>query len=122
MNLVNSSAWGIYSRLGNKNNAGAAMFYKTSIKPWLMLLLVCIATYSYADPDLTDDEIAKILIQESIGNYSGNCPCPYNLMRNGKPCKGHSAWSKPGGESPLCYRADITEEMIREWREGHSNN
>lgn len=95
------------------------MFYKTSIKPWLMFLFVCIATYSYAEPDLTDDEIARILIQESIRNYSGRCPCPYNLMKNGRRCGGNSAYSKPRGKSPLCYREDVTEEMIREWRDGH---
>lgn len=93
------------------------MFYKTSIKLRLMLAFVCITTYSQAEPDLTDDQIAQILIKESIRNYSGNCPCPYNLMRNGKPCKGHSAWSKPGGKQPLCFRDDVTEEMIEEWRD-----
>lgn len=96
------------------------MFYKTRIKLWLTLLFACIATYSYADPDLTDDQIAEMLIRESIRNYSGNCPCPYNVMRNGKLCKGHSAWSKPGGESPLCYRDDVTAELIREWRDVRS--
>lgn len=95
------------------------MFCKTSIKSWLALFFICIASYSFADPDLTDDQIAEILIQESIRNYSGNCPCPYNVMRNGKLCKGHSAWSKPGGEEPLCFRDDVTEEMIGEWRDEH---
>jgi hypothetical protein len=98
------------------------MFYKTRIKLWLTLLFVCIATYSYADPDLTDDEIANILIQESISNYSGRCPCPYNLMKDGRRCGGNSAYSKPRGESPLCYREDVTEELIGEWREGQSKN
>lgn len=91
------------------------MFYKTSIKPWFMLLCIGIASYSYADPDLTDDEIAATLIRESIRSYSGNCPCPYNIMKNGRRCGGTSAYSKPKGKSPLCYREDVTEEMIREW-------
>jgi hypothetical protein len=81
-----------------------------------MLLLVFIAAYSHANSDLTDDEIAAILIQESIRNYSGNCPCPYNLMKNGRRCGGNSAYSKPGGKSPLCYRSDVTQELIGEWK------
>jgi hypothetical protein len=26
----------------------------------------------------SDADIAQLLIDESINNYSGNCPCPYN--------------------------------------------
>lgn len=29
-------------------------------------------------------QVKQILIQQSISNYSGNCPCPYNTMRNGR--------------------------------------
>lgn len=86
------------------------------IKIGLMLFVIFVATHSCADSNLTDDEIAAVLIQESIRNYSGNCPCPYNLMKNGRRCGGHSAYSKPGGKSPLCYRDDVTEELIEEWK------
>lgn len=33
----------------------------------------------------------------------GRCDCPYDLMRNGRLCGGRSAYSKPGGRSPVCY-------------------
>lgn len=36
--------------------------------------------------------------------YVGTCDCPYDLMRNGRRCGGNSAYSKPGGRSPVCYR------------------
>ena len=50
------------------------------------------------------------MIEESIGNYPGRCPCPYSIMSNGKKCGKRSAYSKPGGYEPLCYVSDITGE------------
>jgi hypothetical protein len=47
------------------------------------------------------------MIRKSIQSYKGNCPCPYNTMKNGRTCGMTSAWSKPGGASPLCYLSDI---------------
>jgi hypothetical protein len=35
--------------------------------------------------------------------YVGTCDCPYDLMRNGRRCGGRSAYSRPGGRSPICY-------------------
>ena len=50
------------------------------------------------------------LIRESIANYPGQCPCPYSIMTNGYRCGERSAYSKPGGYEPLCYKSDITSE------------
>jgi hypothetical protein len=58
------------------------------------------------------DQIVQAIIQRSLAGYSGNCPCPYNRMRNGRSCGGNSAYSKPGGASPLCYPTDVTQAMI----------
>ena len=66
---------------------------------------------------LTDAQIRKILIAESIASYPGNCPCPYNTARNGSMCGGRSAYSRPGGAAPFCYPKDVTDEMVREYRE-----
>jgi hypothetical protein len=62
-------------------------------------------------------KLKKILIQQSISQYSGNCPCPYNLARNGSSCGRRSAYSRAGGFSPLCYEQDIAPEMIRQFRQ-----
>lgn len=72
---------------------------------------------AYALPALTDAEIRERIIQESLRGYRGNCPCPYNLMRNGRECGGSSAYSKPGGASPLCYPKDISDGMVRQYRQ-----
>jgi len=64
-----------------------------------------------AQKSLSDLEIKKILIQESIESYPGNCPCPYNSASNGYRCGKRSAWSRAGGYSPLCYERDVTQNM-----------
>lgn len=57
----------------------------------------------------------KILIERSIALYSGRCPCPYNVMRNGRRCGGNSAYSRPGGASPLCYLGDVSDRMVADF-------
>ena len=66
--------------------------------------------------DLSDAEIRQILIEESINSYPGNCPCPYNRASNGSRCGKRSAYSKPGGYSPLCYETDVTDAMVERYR------
>ena len=67
---------------------------------------------------LTDDEIRRILIQQSLRSYSGSCPCPYNTDRGGRRCGGRSAYSRPGGASPLCYPSDISDRAVDAYRAG----
>ena len=57
-------------------------------------------------------KIKKRLMEESIRNYPGNCPCPYFLDRAGRRCGKRSAWSRPGGYEPFCYESDIPETVI----------
>lgn len=67
-------------------------------------------------PQLSDSQIRIALINRSIALYRGACPCPYNVMRNGRRCGGDSAYSSPGVASPLCYERDITAAMIADYR------
>ena len=62
------------------------------------------------------DAIKKKMIQESINNYSGNCPCPYNTARNGSRCGKRSAYHRAGGYVPLCYAEDVTAQMIKNYK------
>lgn len=68
---------------------------------------------------MTDAEAKQAIIQESLASYPGPCPCPYNVMRNGRACGTLSAYSKPGGYSPVCYASDVTAEMIAVYRRTH---
>lgn len=65
---------------------------------------------------LSDAQVKKLMIRESIDAYPGNCPCPYNTASNGSSCGGRSAWSRAGGAEPLCFASDITAEMVAEYR------
>ena len=64
----------------------------------------------------TDAQIRQILINESIARYSGSCPCPYNTDRGGRRCGDRSAYSRPGGASPLCYPGDISDGALEAYR------
>ena len=68
---------------------------------------------------LSDAQIKQLLIDESIAAYSGNCPCPYNTARNGSRCGRRSAYSREGGEAPLCYPKDVSAEMVQSYRDQH---
>ena len=57
------------------------------------------------------------MISESIARYPGNCPCPYNRDARGRRCGKRSAWDRQGGYSPLCFPADITPDMVRDFCE-----
>lgn len=82
---------------------------------------VLLISSAFAEPkkQFSDDEVAKILIQQSIAEYPGPCACPYNTMKNGRSCGGRSAYSRKGGYAPLCYREDVSEVQIKQWRVNH---
>jgi hypothetical protein len=67
-------------------------------------------------PAITDATVIARIIAGSIGAYPGNCPCPYSRDRAGRSCGQRSAYSKPGGYSPICYPADVTGAMIEAFR------
>lgn len=71
---------------------------------------------STGPPELTDDEIRDRMISQSISSYSGNCPCPYFRDSAGRRCGARSAWSRGGGAAPLCYRGDISDEAVTNYR------
>lgn len=67
----------------------------------------------------SDAEIRQRIIEQSIAHYRatrGNCPCPYNRMRNGRRCGGNSAWSRPGGASPKCQANDVSQAEVEAYR------
>jgi hypothetical protein len=80
------------------------------------IALSLIISFSFAKGSLSDDQIKKQMIQQSIASYSGSCPCPYNATRNGSSCGARSAYSKPGGYDPLCYPKDITPSMLNDYK------
>jgi hypothetical protein len=68
---------------------------------------------------LTAAAIAAIIIKASRDQYYATghpCACPDDTARNGSSCGGRSAYSRPGGASPLCYPSDVTAAMIEAYR------
>lgn len=77
----------------------------------------CVAPAQTFNCKLPVPTLKEQMIQESIARYPGNCPCPYNRDARGHNCGGRSAWSRAGGYAPLCFPADITPDMVREFCE-----
>ena len=64
----------------------------------------------------SDSQIRQLLMQQSLAYYSGSCPCPYNVDRAGRRCGRRSAYSRPGGASPMCYPSDVSDAQIQAYR------
>jgi hypothetical protein len=67
-------------------------------------------------PPKSDAQITQEIIKSSLASYAGSCPCPYNTDRAGRSCGRRSAYSRPGGASPVCYASDVTKRMIDDYR------
>ena len=90
--------------------------YKVFLAFPLAVVLSLLPYQVNSRPSLTEEQITQLIIQQSIASYPGNCPCPYNQASNGSRCGKRSAYSKPGGASPICYPEDVTPEMIKRFR------
>ena len=84
----------------------------------LILAVALIAAWGQQSKkaEKTDAEIKQEIIKDSIATYRGSCPCPYNVDRAGRRCGARSAYSRPGGASPICYEKDVTQKMVVDYR------
>lgn len=93
------------------------------LQSWSFTLVAALVAVSAgplsARTTLSDVQIKQRIINQSIAEYPGNCPCPYNTARNGSNCGGRSAYSRGGGYSPLCYPGDVSAAKVRAWRQSH---
>jgi hypothetical protein len=63
-----------------------------------------------AQPALTDQQIAAIIVKESRDAYyrTGHpCACPEDLARNGSRCGRRSAYTRPGGAEPYVPKEKV---------------
>ena len=86
------------------------------------LIIIALLVLGIAPAHASDDKIREIIIQQSIASYPGTCACPYSTMRNGRRCGRRSAYSKPGGYSPICYKTDIPQAMVEKFKRQLSGN
>ncbi|WP_072034018.1 hypothetical protein [Rahnella aquatilis] len=99
------------------------MFTAARSSVCLLALILSLFTFPSAAKSgkLSDDTVKQLIIQESIDSYSGNCACPFNSARNGSSCGRRSAWSRAGGYAPICYKDEVTKDMVQEWRGSHAS-
>ena len=105
---------GLDSNGGHHNRKTGQYHYHRSPTPRPVVTLP--APVEDSSAARTDDEIKRVLINQSLGSYSGNCPCHYNTDRAGRSCGKRSAYSRPGGASPLCYSFDVSQTMVDDYR------
>ena len=107
---------GITSREGRVARIAARSF-AARVACWIVIAVGSLAIPAYAKGEAkTDAEIKQAIIRESIAAYPGTCACPYNTDRAGHRCGRRSAYSRPGGYSPVCYDNDVTKPMIEDWK------
>jgi hypothetical protein len=85
----------------------------------LLAIGVALAFPAFAQPALTDQQIAAIIVKESREAYyrTGHpCACPNDLARNGSRCGRRSGYSRPGGVEPYCYVTDVPKQKIEAYR------
>lgn len=85
----------------------------------LVLILIAILPTVALSYQLSDVQIKSEIIKQSISSYVstiGNCPCPYNRDKAGRSCGKRSAWSKAGGQSPICFPDDVSKEMLENYK------
>jgi hypothetical protein len=75
----------------------------------LSFILLSLSTQSFSATDIELSKAKEKIIQRSIASYSGTCPCPYNVMRNGKLCGRQSAYSRFEVNSPICFVENISD-------------
>jgi hypothetical protein len=81
------------------------------------LTLLCAFNVFAKETRLTDAVIVQRIIEDSIAAYPKNCACPYNTASNGSRCGKRSAYNRAGGYAPLCFKEDVSREMVQEYRE-----
>jgi hypothetical protein len=94
----------------------------TSIIAAAIFALLAVTAPAQAKAPPTDADLRQQIIQDGVASYQATghpCACPYNSARNGSNCGKRSAYSRPGGASPLCYPSDVTDQMVADWKQQH---
>lgn len=81
------------------------------MKKLLFVFLFTFSLSAFTKEEIKYDNVKKAMIEESIAQYRGACPCPYFTTKNGSSCGRRSAYSRAGGASVLCYPSDITDKQ-----------
>lgn len=89
---------------------------------WLCMTSVAVWAQPGKGGKTSDDDIRKLIVQASIAAYPGACPCPESRKENGDRCGKSSAYSKAGGNKPLCYPRDVSDAAVARFRKSASGD
>lgn len=65
-------------------------------------------------------EVIQAIIKEARINYTGNCPCPYNLDVVGRKCGRRSSYMhKKKRKIKICFESDITPDILTTYLKTH---
>jgi hypothetical protein len=65
---------------------------------------------------MADDEVRRLIINESLQRWNAECPCPYSSAWNGQQCGNNSAYIKRIPGAPYCYPQDVPPGVIYQYR------
>ncbi len=91
----------------------------------LLTSLLLISNNLYATSDkfeikLSDNEIKTEILRDYLTYHirdRGPCPCPELRSSDNKRCGKRSAWSRNANKTVMCYKDDVTQDMIDDWKE-----
>lgn len=63
-----------------------------------------------------EDELRRMIVEDSRARWNGDCPCPYSYAWNGRQCADNSAYMKRLPGAPYCYPQDVPPHEIRRFR------
>jgi len=82
----------------------------------LLLAAVLAAPAPAGAQRYSDEDVARMMIDEQRGLFTGECPCPYSYDRDGRQCAERSAYSRRSVSNLLCYPADISAGQLLQYR------
>jgi hypothetical protein len=76
----------------------------------MRLAVVAVPALLWAAPGLaqSDEDIRRLVIEDSLARFQGYCPCPYSYDR-GQQCADKSVYSQSAGRPVdlYCYPRDV---------------
>jgi hypothetical protein len=63
-----------------------------------------------------DEDIRRLIVEDSLARFSGYCPCPYSYDR-GEQCAEKSVYSRRLDPYLYCYPADVHWRDVQAYRD-----
>lgn len=82
----------------------------------LVLLQVAFAADDAVARRWDEDDVRRMIVEDSIARHGGDCPCPYSYAWNGRQCANDSAYMKRTPDAPYCYPQDVPPYEVYRYR------